>query len=455
MLRCTSYGSLPIHWYPSILGTHPLTMRSPPLVVLVLLLICLSTVLGKSYYVACQSSTSTSNIVLQNIGCDEITSATADCSINSGMCLSSVLSTSSLQQRFACQDICPDGYSEVSWEFSAEWAAICDPTCENHYYQRCRSTADCREGTCCSLPSPETIRAGGCGPPACFDCQMNMNGNVAVPEFIPCKDCGPIGYGTCIDSSSTREEIEIRPGYSCVNDLCIDMEDYVIETCGYHQPTNFFHNSLKVCSRACENALVGVLGCPNVETIVAAYRNFQGCTRCGDYYYKRCAKTSDCPVGFCCSLPPIELVPGFFDETTCGPPETCECESTEFGQGLAGSFTETISCSNECAPRELGACEEIGASQKYNPFYSCDCTDPATFDRTASPTDDYSSNPSTLSPSSAPLMTSDPSMTSAPSMSRPLPVITRPPFSDAGVKMHIHQTLGACLVSLGFMLLLF
>jgi hypothetical protein len=430
---------------------HPSIMRSPPLALLILLLICPLNVLGKSRYVACQSSTT--NVVLQNVGCDGITSATADCSTNSGMCLNSVLSTSTLQQRFACRDFCPDGYSEVSWEFSAEWAATCDPTCESHYYQTCRSTTDCREGTCCSLPSSETIQASGCGPPACFDCQMNGN----VPEFIPCDGCGPIGYGTCIDS--TREEI--RPGYSCVNDPCIDMEDYVIETCGYYQSTNFFHNSLKVCSQACENAILGVLGCPNLETIVEAYRNFQGCTRCGDYYYERCADSSDCPVGFCCSLPPTEFVPGFFDESTCGPPETCECESTEIGQGVTGCFTETISCSSECGPRELGACEEIGASQKYNPLYSCDCTDPATFDRTASPTEDYSSSPSTTPPpTSVPSMTATPEP-SAPEPSAlptisPFPVFTRPPSAeDAGAKIHIHQALGDCLLSLAFMLLLF
>ena len=412
------------------------TMRSTPLALLVLLLIC-PFVLGKSDYVACQSSTT--NVVLQNVGCDGITSATADCSTNSGMCLSSALSTSSVQQRFACQDICPDGYSEISWEFSDEWAATCDPTCENHYYQRCRSTTDCREGTCCSLPSPETTRVGGCGPAACFDCQMNGN----VPEFISCDGCEPIGYGTCIDS--TREEI--RPGYSCANDPCMEMEDYVIETCGYYQPTNFFHNSLKVCSRACKNAILGVLGCPNLETILAAYQNFQGCTRCGDHYYERCADTSDCPVGFCCSLPPTEFVPGFFDENTCGPPGSCECQSTEFGQDLADSFTETISCSMECGPRELGTCEEIGASQKYNSLYSCDCSDPATFDRTASPTDDYSSSPS--SPSTTLLSPTSAASTTA------TPEPSRPPSSDAGAKIHIISTLGASIVSLAFMLLLF
>lgn len=226
----------------------------------------------------------------------------------------------------------------------------------------------------------------------------------------------------------------------------------MIEKCGYHQPTNSFHNSLKVCSRTCENALLGVQGCPNLEYILAAHRNFQGCTRCGDYYYERCADTSDCPVGYCCSLPPTELIPGFFDENTCGPPETCECKSTEFGQGLTGSFTETISCSNKCGPRALGTCEEIGASPKYNPFYSCDCTDPATFDRTASPTDDYSSSPSTLSPSSVPSTTFPPAL---PTISS-LPVFTRSSSSDAGAKkMYIHQALSACLVSLACMLVLF
>jgi hypothetical protein len=185
-----------------------------------------------------------------------------------------------------------------------------------------------------------------------------------------------------------------------------------------------------------------VLGCPNLETILAAYQDFQGCTRCGDYYYERCADTFDCRVWFCCSLPPTELVPGFYDETMCGPPETCGCNSTEFGQGLAGSFTETVSCSNECGPRELGTCEEIGAGQKYNPVYSCDCTDPATFDRAASPTDDYSSSPSTLSPSSAP--SALPNIPSSP---------TIPPTSGRGAKMHIHQARVASLVFLAFMLL--
>ena len=354
----------------------------------------------QEYYTTC--SNSQQDLLLQHVGCDVTANETGKCTNpnkTSGMCLQGLRQTSS----FDCLDFCSHGYTTVSWTYNENWINNCDPSCKNFYYQRCKSDADCREGTCCSLPSPATIKAGGCGPPSCFRCIPN-DGNGT--QIISCSDCGLLGYGTCIESGTQ----DIRPGYSCSNDPCLQLETYAPDVCGYYAPTNSFPSTRKACSEACQNAISGVLGCPNLAAFLAAYQNYDGCRLpCGDFFYQRCADTSDCPVGYCCSLPPKNPTLGFFDNNTCGPPATCTCKSIQFA---TGGFTESTACSTDCGSRELGTCQEVGSVDTYNPLYSCDCTDPWTFNRTASPTEVLSSTPSSApSPPSAP----SPSLKTSPS----------------------------------------
>jgi hypothetical protein len=325
-----------------------------------------------SLFRICNSSLEEASFDLEVVGCNAASPAASCSATMVPICIQNVQTTRGAQVE--CLGLCQgdDFLVTVTWDYSSSWMESCaNGTSDDVYHQRCERNDDCRTGSCCSLPSAVTVQ------------------DRSLCAVLP--DCSSIRYGTCIDSStstsstgSTSDSSDVRPGYSCAtNDPCLDSQDWAERTCGYHRPTNTFTSPRKRCSDACSKAISRLRGCPNLEDMVETFDNYKDCDRCGDYFYQRCQDASDCPVGYCCSLPPNEVVPGFFDETTCGPPSQCGCSFMDVD---SNSFTETISCSEDCGARDLGTCQEIGTRSTYNPVYECDCSDPATLTRTESPT---------------------------------------------------------------------
>ena len=408
-------------------------------------------------YAVCGSAVVAPNddLVLQQFGCDDEDRMTNCSSANDAICIRSIRrSSSSVLDRLACIPGLCDGEDSnnegddqlitVSWGFRKQWITTCDPNCEEQskIYQRCLTNDECTalgEQFCCSRPSIHTIRAGsGCGPPRCYDC-----------DTADCVDenCPPLHYGTCIDSTVS----DIRPGYSCQNDPCLESLDWAEQVCGYDRPNNSFLNPRKACSNACTNAMDLISDCVNtsvlpdsildrLKALRSTYEAYGGCRICGHHYYERCASTSDCPVGYCCSLPPDQLIPGFFDpENSCGPPESCWCNYTIVDDN---SFTEQFSCTSstvdDCsAPgRQFGTCIEVGTADPRNPVYSCNCSDPDTFSRTEAPTTLTSAYPTDfLAGSPRPTATAGPSIGPSPSTQ-----LNQPPNSSFGPPQDLRPT---------------
>ena len=377
-------------------------------------------------YVVCRSETQ--DISMDFIGCSSLTELVASgnediCSLKSDpMCLEIVQNSITTDRTYACFDICAEGtYSTVQWSYSHAYANACYESCEeDHYYQRCRTSEECQEGFCCSLPSTEIVRAGGCGPPEAWGCEVIAD---SPGDYIldATAECSSIGFGTCVAANET----DIRPGYSCANNPCTEMEAYVFSVCGWNPSTNSFGANIKVCSEACADAVVGLRDCPNVASMVEAYQSFSGCQGCGDFFYRQCASTADCPVGYCCSLPPQgedNPFEGIFDQNDgCGPPAECTCQEgiVSFPGGGGSAISE--SCSTECSSSELGTCKEIGTADTRNALYECDCSDPATTGRTFEPTVADSAQPTySQSPVAPPAPTMSPTLT-------PMPFFTLPP----------------------------
>lgn len=347
------------------------------------------------------------------IGCDAATTlrVSSNCSSTTespAMCIHSIDTKQVIMNSGSgpdCLGLCSSGpgdrFVAVTWSYRAQWCLDEDievdeideslveeyflnatDTCDGLVYKSCEENKDCGEGYCCSLPSAETVQAGDfCGPPSKIQClpdASSPSGLFAVPVDRACR---PIARGTCILSG----ESDIRPGYSCINNPCKDLQLWAESICGYNPNTKSF-DLQKRCSKGCSGAIKHVGKCPNLASMIDAYSRLSllDCSGCGDYFFQRCLDASDCPLGYCCSLPPLDKsVIGFFDENTCGPPEACQCLPVF---QLFGGIAEQIQCSLECGPREYGTCQEIGIpSDTYNPLYKCDCADPTLVGRTPSP----------------------------------------------------------------------
>lgn len=321
------------------------------------------------------------------------------------ICLESAQFDEFLQDPCMIGGACDEAVVTIEYSYRSDWLSQC---CGNFTYEPCFTNDDCtEEGACCSRPPNSAVQlSDSCGPPLCLDCSdfggdTTTISSTSATTGSMCGNntntgCGPIAAGTCMSPGA----VDPRAGFSCANDPCSELEDWALTACGFHRPTKTFPNSLRRCSEACVNAVAGIQGCPNLADLIEAFDLLDpACENCGSHYYQRCLQTSDCPFGYCCSLPPEDPIPGFFDESTCGPPSSCTCEGSDFG---FNGFTETITCTQECGPREYGTCQLIGAMDEYNIVYSCDCTDSNTFSRTGSPTEEVTVSPTTSYPTPTP-----------------------------------------------------